>query len=71
MNVQAELEKLIEKLVKELEHERYLKKKLTEEIKQLQKDMLNQEKELIAKNNKIYSLEITALKKTKVATSVD
>lgn len=54
MNVQAELEKLIEKLVKELEHERYLKKKLTDEIKQLQKDMLNQEKELIAKNNKIY-----------------
>jgi predicted nucleic acid-binding Zn-ribbon protein len=67
MNVQYELEKLIEKLVKELEHERHLKKKLTEEIKQLQRDILDQEKEIINKNNKIYSLEINAIKSSKTS----
>ena len=50
------MEKLIEKLVKELEHERYMKKKLMEEIKQLRRDVLEQEKEIIEKNNKIYEL---------------
>ena len=56
MDIQLELERLIEKLVKELEHERYLKKKLVEEIKGLQQDNMQQEKDIISKNNKIYAL---------------
>lgn len=44
------MEKLIDKLVKELEHERFSKKKMVEEIKQLRKDVLDQEKIIIEKN---------------------
>lgn len=51
--------------MKELEHERHLKKKLMEEIKQLRKDVMDQEKEIMDKNNKIYQLEITAIKSHK------
>ena len=43
-------------MVKELEHERLSKKKLVEEIKQLRKDVLDQEKIIIEKNEKIYQL---------------
>ena len=57
--------KLIDKLVKELEHERFTKKKMVEEIKQLRKDVLDQEKIIIEKNEKIYQLEISAIKGSK------
>jgi hypothetical protein len=36
--------------VKELEHERFGKKKMVDEIKQLRKDILEQEKIIIEKN---------------------
>lgn len=65
VTVQLELEKLIQKLIKELEHERSIKKKLSEEIRRLQKDIGSLEKEIMAKNSKIYSLEISALKSAK------
>jgi hypothetical protein len=67
VTVQLELEKLIQKLIKELEHERSIKKKLSEEIRRLQRDIAALEKEIIAKNSKIYSLEISALKSAKGA----
>jgi hypothetical protein len=53
---------LIEKLIKELEHERYIKKKMNEESRRLQNNVVELEKEIIAKNNKIYELEINSIK---------
>ena len=65
MNVQQQLEKLIDKLIKELEHERSYKKKLGEEIKHLQQQIVKLEKDLVAKNNTIYELELSAIKRNK------
>lgn len=48
-----------------MEHERGQKKKLSEQIKLLQNDILSLEREITKKNNKIYSLEINALKNGK------
>jgi chromosome segregation ATPase len=60
--VQAELEILIEKLMSELELERNQKRRLNEEIKRMQRETMLLEKEITAKNTKIYELEMTHLK---------
>lgn len=64
-SVQQELEKLIEKLIRELEHERAHKKKLGDEIKHLQREVVQLERDLVAKNNTIYELELNAIKRNK------
>ena len=40
-----------------------MKKKLSEEVRHLQKEVVGLEKQLVGKNNTIYSLEMTAIKR--------
>ena len=45
-----------------------MKKKMKEEIKQLQKDILELDKEMMAKNQKILDMEFSAIKKQQQST---
>jgi chromosome segregation ATPase len=65
--VQAELEHLIEKLVAELEFERGQKRRLSEEIKRMQANIMELEREIATKTNKIYSLEMSYLKSNRLS----
>lgn len=56
------MEVLIQKLVSELTAERTQKKKLNEEIRRMQREMLQLEKEITNKNNKLCEIEINYLK---------
>lgn len=65
--IQQELEALIEKLMGELEHERGQKRRLKEELRVMQDEMIGLEKELTAKNNKIYALSMQSLRSARGA----
>lgn len=51
------MEKLINKLAEELEHERNMSKKYQEEVKRLNIEMKNEEISIQKKNQEIYKLE--------------
>jgi hypothetical protein len=57
-----ELEKLIQKLVDELEYERGMKRKITEEMKRVQKDLISTERDVMNRNKRIYELEMSLLR---------
>lgn len=52
-----QMEKLINKLAEELEHERNMSKKYQEEVKRLNIEMKNEEISIQKKNQEIYKLE--------------
>lgn len=56
---------LIEKLVKELEYERNVKKKMNEEIRRMSHELMESEKEIMEKNKKLYEIEMKLLRSSK------
>ena len=52
-----QMEKLINKLAEDLEHERNMSKKYQEEVKRLNIEMKNEEISIQKKNQEIYKLE--------------
>jgi hypothetical protein len=60
-----EMELLVERLISQLEHEKKIKQRMDHEIKRLNKELVIYEKEIMDKNNKIYILELNAIRSGK------
>jgi hypothetical protein len=66
LEVQTEYEGIINKLVKELEQEKCVKRKMNDEIRRLSQSLMESEKQIMEKNKKLYKFEMKLLRNSKV-----